>query len=345
MKESNTARWQSPSNIALIKYWGKKGFQLPSNASISFTLNACNTTTLLRWIKKDAVISGEDVQIRVLLDGIPAPSFEPKITSFFNKIKVEHPELEKFRFEIETSNTFPHSSGIASSASGMSALALCVCSMLEELGGKFDFYQHASHLARIGSGSASRSVYGGVAMWGVHEAYAGSSDLFAIPIKDIHDNFQQFNDVVLLVHEGQKSVSSTVGHGLLKDHPLAKKRFQLAQENMAKMKTILQEGNIDNFVELIEHEALMLHSLMMTSSPSFILMLPNTLAIIKKIREDRKQNGGHITFTLDAGANVHMLFPNKDEAQAMNLVKNQLVGFCSNGRYICDKIGQGPKKL
>ena len=82
----------------------------------------------------------------------------------------------------------------------------------------------------------------------------------------------------------KKSVSSSVGHGLLDNHPFSDKRFEIAQQNMSKLKQILSNGDLDSFVELIESEALMLHGLMMTSSPSFILMLPNTLAIIQKIQ-------------------------------------------------------------
>ncbi|MBO6516310.1 MAG: diphosphomevalonate decarboxylase [Bacteroidia bacterium] len=337
---SGRSKWKSPSNIALVKYWGKKGFQIPSNASLSFTLSNCHTITELEWE------ASTELSVEVFFEGRKNEAFAPKVLSFFEHVSNEHPVLKNYRYKLHTENTFPHSSGIASSASGMSALALCVCSMLVELGGTIpDFFQEASHLARIGSGSASRSVYGGLVEWGIHDDYDGSSDHYAVPYKKAHNVFNNFQDTILIVHEGQKSVSSSIGHGLLNDHPLAERRFDIAQQNMEKLKEILDSGDLDKFVELVEFEALMLHSLMMTSSPSYILMEPNTLAIIQKIRDFRKQNGTHITFTLDAGANVHLLYPEKDIDMAKQLLDNELVGHCVNGKYICDNVGNGPTQL
>lgn len=339
-QSSGKSKWQSPSNIALVKYWGKKGFQLPSNASISFTLSNCHTETELRWHKS------AEPTIRVFFEGKENEAFRPKVVKFFEHIYPLYPQLKAYSFELHTQNTFPHSSGIASSASGMSALALCVCTLLKQEGWLTkDFYEEASNLARIGSGSASRSVYGGLVSWGNHEFYTGSSDEFATPFTLVHPVFNTFQDTILIVHEGQKSVSSTVGHALLDNHPFSQTRFDIAQNNMAELKTVLEQGNLDKFVDIVESEALMLHALMMTSNPSFILMEPNTLAIIQKIRAFRKQNGGHITFTLDAGANVHMLYPEKDIDMANDLIQTELVGHCSNGKYICDKVGSGPTQL
>lgn len=335
-----SVQWQSPSNIALVKYWGKKGFQIPSNASLSFTLSNCHTTTELRWE------SSSESTLTVYLDGVKNDAFKPKVAAYFDKIIGLYPDLKDYSFEIHTSNTFPHSSGIASSASGMSALALCTCSLLDQLGVlQKPFFEEASNLARIGSGSASRSVYGGLVEWGEHPDFKGSSDEFAIPFKNAHAVFHNYQDTILLVHEGQKSVSSSIGHGLLTDHPFGPQRFEVAQQNMAKLKHILAGGDLDSFVELIESEALMLHGLMMTSTPSFILMLPNTLAIIQKIQQYRKQNDCHIAFTLDAGANVHMLYPEKDVHKAKQLIDNELAALCANGNYICDVVGNGPKQL
>ena len=336
----NKVRWKSPSNIALVKYWGKKGFQLPANASISFTLSECFTDTTLSWNETGSF----DVEVE--LDGEKSEAFKPKVEKFFKNITERYPILSRFTFSLQTSNTFPHSSGIASSASGMSALALCVCSFLDqnELL-KQEFYREASYLARIGSGSACRSVYGLLAEWGKHPDYTNSTDEAAIPHVDVHPVFNTYQDTILLVHEGQKSVSSTAGHALLNNHPFEDQRYQVAGSNMTRIKEILATGDLDEFCELIEYEALMLHSLIMTSNPSYILMEPNTLAIIQKIRDYRKQNDCHIAFTLDAGANVHMLYPERDIDKAKALIDTELKQYCSNGRYICDKVGQGPEKL
>ena len=110
----NKVTWQSPSNIALVKYWGKYDNQIPANPSISFTLNASNTTTTLSWKEKEA---DDNFDFEVWFEGQLEDSFRPKIEAFFKRINHMLPFLKRFSFKIETSNTFPHSSGIASSAS------------------------------------------------------------------------------------------------------------------------------------------------------------------------------------------------------------------------------------
>jgi diphosphomevalonate decarboxylase len=89
----------------------------------------------------------------------------------------------------------------------------------------------------------------------------------------------------------------------------------------------------------------MLHALMMSSDPYFILMKPNTLAIIEKIMDQRKQKQNSFVFTLDAGANVHFLYSKEDENEALSFIQSELIGFCDQGRYICDQVGRGPEKL
>lgn len=345
LKEGSVV-WQSPSNIALVKYWGKKELQIPENTSISFTLNECKTITTLTFSKKNPT---ENFSFEVFLDEKPKPDFEPKISTFFKRIEVYLPFLKHYHFVIKTKNTFPHSSGIASSASGMSALALCLMSveklhnpeMIQEY-----FNKKASFLARLGSGSACRSIEGSLVVWGNHSEIEGSSELYGIKYPyQVHDNFNNFNDTILLVDKGEKQVSSTVGHNLMHGHPFAKNRFAQAEENISKLKSILASGDLNAFIELVESEALTLHAMMMTSLPYFILMKPNTLQIINKIWQFRKETGLPICFTLDAGANVHVLYPEKDEEKILKFINTELVAYCQNGHYICDKIGFGAKKL
>jgi diphosphomevalonate decarboxylase len=148
-----------------------------------------------------------------------------------------------------------------------------------------------------------------------------------------------------LVDKGEKQVSSTVGHNLMDNHPYAKNRFQQAHDNLEKLKTIVESGDLNAFTALIESEALTLHAMMMTSMPYFILMKPNTLEIINKIWKFRQETGLHIGFTLDAGANVHVLYPKKESDNIMEFIKNELVAYCQNGHYICDQIGFGANQL
>lgn len=345
--DQGSHRWSSPSNIALVKYWGKKENQIPANPSISFTLEGCKTDTTLHYKKRDT--PNDAFSIDVIFEGEQKEAFKPKIETFFERILSYLPFLKDYHFTIETSNTFPHSSGIASSASGMSALALCLMSMEKEINPKLSeayFNQKASFLARLGSGSACRSIEGDLIVWGKHDAVEGSSDLFGVKYShEVHDVFKNFQDTILLVDKGEKQVSSTVGHGLMHDHPYAERRFQQAHDNLSKLTDVFKTGDLDKFIEIVESEALTLHAMMMTSLPYFILMRPNTLEIINRIWQFRKTTGTPICFTLDAGANVHLLYPESEITKVNQFIKDELVAFCQNAHYICDRIGFGAKQL
>ncbi len=360
--------WKTPSNIALVKYWGKKEPQIPENTSISFTLDACHTITTLEFKRNVASsvnekshsdetlkrVQGDEINFDIYFEGKKKEDFKPKITAFFKRIEKYCPYLKDFDFKIESENSFPHSSGIASSASGMSALALCVMSLEKELlvtersgseMGEDYFYKKASFLARLGSGSACRSVKGEIVVWGAHKDIDGSSDLFGVEFSsEVHEIFRNYQDIILLVDKGEKQVSSTLGHDLMNDHPFAENRFQQAEENISKIKDILKSGDLKAFVNLVESEALTLHAMMMTSNPYFILMKPNTLKIINKIWEYRAATNSNVCFTLDAGANVHLLFPECEKAVINNFVFKELMQFCQNNQYICDNVGKGAQQ-
>jgi diphosphomevalonate decarboxylase len=331
--------WKSPSNIALVKYWGKYDVQIPANPSISFTLSEAATTTKLRYEEGSGTI-------KVFLDGEETPSFLPKIQSFLERTSEFFPFAKKMNFEIHTSNSFPHSSGIASSASGMSALALCMMSVKKDLGLPIvNFFEEASNAARLGSGSGSRSLFGPLAAWGEHAEIEGSSNDFAVPFSDVHDVFKSFQDTILLVDKGEKTVSSTVGHGLMNGHPYAAARFEQAHENQSALLTAMLEGDLERFGSIVESEALTLHGMMMTSMPYFILMKPNTLEIINRIWAYRQQTGNPVYFTLDAGANVHVLYPESHKEVIMSFIDRELRTFCKDGSYLCDAVGMGPTQL
>ena len=339
--------WQAPSNIALVKYWGKKEGQIPANPSISFTLDSCRTTTSLSFQKREELEEAYDFEL--LFENERKESFRPKIEQFFRRIDQYLPFLKEYSFRIETSNSFPHSSGIASSASGMSALALCLMSIERRLSPEMTevfFLKKASFLARLGSGSACRSIEGELVVWGKHQNIKGSSDLFGTRYSGgIHPNFKNYQDSILLVDKGEKKVSSTVGHELMNGHPFAARRFEQAHENIDKLKDILSTGDLDAFIEVVESEALTLHAMMMTGQPYFLLMKPHTLEIINRIMEFRNSTGLHPCFTLDAGANVHLLYPEKEKEQIRKFITEELAQFCQNDQFIHDQLGKGAKEV
>ncbi|MBP7982644.1 MAG: diphosphomevalonate decarboxylase [Kaistella sp.] len=325
-----------PSNIALIKYWGKYEKQIPANPSISYTLNNCKTNTSMEFV------ADEKFSVQTFLSGNEEKKFAEKIEKYFRNIEEFLPWILKGKYVIKTENTFPHSSGIASSASGFGAIAKCLMELDQQFSGLQDSdfkLRKASFLARLGSGSACRSLYDGLVVWGATKEVEDSSDLYALqyPNDQIHEIFKHFNDWVLLIHEGEKSVSSTVGHSLMNTNPYAERRFQEAHENFAVLKEILKTGDMQNFIKLVEHEALTLHAMMMMSEPAFILMKTGTLAVINKIWDYRKETGLPLFFTLDAGANVHLLFPaNSKEATIKEFIVKELLQFTQNNGVVKD---------
>ncbi len=350
-----TAKWPkniqtkatAPSNIALVKYWGKEDIQIPKNTSLSFTLSNCKTTTFLELEEKKEAI--EETQIRVFLDDKETPSFVPKIQKFFRLIDAYCPYLKHYNATIRTSNTFPHSSGIASSASGMAALALCLVQVEKSLQPEIleaDLRKKASFLARLGSGSASRSIDGGLILWGKHQEIDGSSDLFAVPISSkIDPIFKDYQDTVLLIDRGQKQVSSSLGHSLMNGHPFAEARFAQAQNNITELQSYLASGNLKEFMRLVESEALTLHAMMMCSRPYFILMAPQTMEVIHKIWSYRDETKIPVCFTLDAGANVHLLYPKKYTTEVHEFIEQELKQHCQDQAFIHDEVGAGGEFL
>lgn len=334
-------QWEAPSNIALVKYWGKKSNQIPANASVSFTLKNCKTITEVAFSKKE---NNQHFSFDFYFENQPKESFKPKLNDFLTRIEPYCPYLKAYHLKISSENTFPHSSGIASSASGMAALAFNIVSfervLYPEITEEY-FYEKASFLARLGSGSACRSIKGKVVVWGEHTSVPQSSHLFGVEVSEIHPVFTTFQDTILLVDVGEKQVSSTVGHNLMNNHPFANQRFIQAEENLTTLLEYLKNGNINGFINLVESEALTLHSMMMTSNPYFILMKPNTVAIIQKLWNFRTQTQIPVCFTLDAGANVHVLYPENEKDNVQHFIQTELATHCHNHQFINDCIGNG----
>jgi len=344
---SYTSSWRSPSNIALIKYWGKHGVQLPRNPSLSFTLSISHTDMTLR-----VVLEATNPGLIVLFNGVPKPSFEPKIKSYFDRIQGHIPWVDHASIEIDSLNTFPHAAGIASSASAMSALALC----LEDIDGQIEnrpekkddqWWSKVSALARLGSGSACRSVFPVAALWGKMKDVNGSSDEYAIPWKDdIIPFFHDYQDTILIVNSDEKRVSSSVGHELMSGLAYATTRYEVAEKNAHQLINCMRsKPELDQFITICESEALQLHALMMSGDNPFILMQPNTISIINEIWRFRKESQVPVCFTLDAGPNVHLLYPAAYKKIVLDWIDNNLKQYCADGQYILDQVGSGPEKL
>lgn len=342
---NKTITYRCPSNIALVKYWGKKsgGIQLPANPSISWSLRDLHATTTVQITPK----KGEQPSLAFLLDGSAKPSFEPKIKDFITRITPFMPFLGEADLHLSSSNNFPHGAGIASSAAGFAALAIALVHAEGSLEpGTEAFLQKASFCARLGSGSACRSLYAEPAIWGQTAAWPNSSDLHATPFTSpIHPNLSQWSDAVLIVDPGEKSVSSTQGHSLLSEHAYAEARYQQAQKNLTELLHVMQQGDISRFIALVESEALQLHALMMASIPYYLLIRPNTLAIIQELWSFRANTQLPICFTLDAGANVHILYDSQYTQEVKTFIDDRLLSYCHQGLYLCSQTGGAPQLI
>lgn len=342
-------RWKSPSNIAIVKYWGKYGLQLPRNPSISLTLQNAFTDTTLQYFPTSGKPS-EGIHIKFDFEGAPKPAFEKKIKDFLESLLPVFPFLRQLELQIHSSNSFPHSAGIASSASSMSALALCLCTLEQTLFGTLcseeAFLQKASYIARIGSGSACRSVFPLAAIWGASPAFPYSSDLYAQPIgHHLHPVFQTMHDDILIVSKKEKNVSSRAGHQLMEDNPYAESRYRQAGTNTILLSGAMQAGDLETFGQIAESEALTLHALMMASKPPFILLHPKTLEIINAVRQYRQDTGKPVYFTLDAGPNIHLLYPNEIYEDIQAFTRSELLSNCEDGLQIQDQAGPGPLQM
>jgi len=342
--ESGHLAWRSPSNIALGKYWGKKPVQIPANPSLSMTLSRAYTEMALEFSKRDEH-DGIPL-VNFWFDGKTKESFEKKIAHYIHGLTKEYPFLGNYNFRITSHNTFPHSTGIASSASSMSALGLCLAEFIALKKGSNMSYTLASRLSRLASGSACRSVYGGYTIWGHTPHIEGTTNEYAIPVPfEISPVFREMKDAILVVSSGEKEVSSSTGHALMDNHPYSRERYEMAMTNVSDLSDAIKTGDMEKYVHITESEALNLHALMMTSRKSYLLFEPGTLKIIKSIRQFRKKMSIPVCFTLDAGPNVHMLYPAANENEIRTFINEELVRYCENGKWINDQNGSGPEKI
>ncbi len=336
--------WKSPSNIAILKYWGKRYEQFPVNPSLSMSLTRAFTETSVAYKHNPG---SKSFSVEFIFEGAADQKFAARVEKYLERITLIYPAIGDCSFRIESANSFPHSSGIASSASAMSALALCISSIFDNSEQDDDrFLDRASYLSRIGSGSAARSVYGGWTLWGETPVVDGSSNDYALSLNDlIHDDFRDMHDAILIVSSGSKEVSSSAGHQLMEKHFYRQGRLSQTSARLIALLGSLRKGHFDDFIRITENEALSLHGLMMSSDPSYILLKPETLQIISKIRQFREQFQIPVCFTLDAGPNVHLIYPAKVLKEVKDFIQKELLPLCEKGEWIDDQIGRGPEKL
>jgi diphosphomevalonate decarboxylase len=287
---------KAPANIAFIKYWGKRNekLRIPANSSISMNLSNAFSITSVDFDSKFK----EDV---IKIDGIVSVGSEKD--RVVTQLDLIRKISGKSRYaEVVSDNNFPKASGIASSASGFAALTLAASLSAGLKLSKKDL----SILARLGSGSACRSIPDGFVEW---KEGSVSKDSYACSLYPA--DYWNICDAIAIIGQTSKKVSSTEGHMLAQSSPFYRTRILGMLSKVREIKLALKNKDFTKFGEILEAEAINMHTVMMTSNPALYYWLPKTLEIILNVGDWRKK-GIEAYFTIDAGPNVHIICEEKN---------------------------------
>jgi len=316
----------APTNIAFIKYWGRKDeiLRLPTNGSISMNLSGLSTTTTVefdqKYLKDEVTINGvqnEKESLRVIkhLDRIR------KLANISDKAKVV------------STNNFPTATGLSSSASGFAALTVAGCAAI---GLKLN-EKELSILARQGSGSACRSIPDGFVEWidGDTSDTSYAESIFPLDYWDIVD-------VVTIVSDERKHIATSEGQKRVDTSPFMSTRLNLIPEKIIQCKKYIKEKDFKLFGELIESEALELHAIMLTSQPSLIYWLPATIHVMKLVKKWRSE-GLSVYFTVNTGQDIHLICQKKDvpnleeKLKTVQDIKKIIISYPSRGTALTEQ--------
>lgn len=315
----------APANVGLIKYWGRadEKLRLPENGSISVNLSHLLTKTTVefdRQLKND----------QVTVDG--------RIQPVNNRVS-RHLDLmrqiagQKTNAKVVSANNFPTGTGLSSSSSGFAALTLAVSEALNLSLPQKDL----SVLARQGSGSACRSIPDGFVQW-----YTGQTSELSYSKSIFPPDHWQISDVVAVVSNEKKNVSSSEGQKSARSSPFYQTRLENINKKISDLRRAIKNKDFRGFGKLIEEEALELHSIMLTSKPSLIYWSPGTLAVMKRVKLWREQYFP-VYFTVNTGQDIH-IFCNSQNAQKLRKllsgqkeVREIIINRPSVGARISDK--------
>lgn len=323
MKMKATAN--AGANIALIKYWGTRDpdRNIPLNDSVSITLDATRTTTTVEF---DPDLAGDTLSI----GGEPASDAALERASRHLDLLRDRAGVE-WRACIISENTFPMGAGIASSASGFSALTVAGAAALS-----LDLTaREMSRIARRGSGSASRSLYGGYVWW-----HAGRDDASSYAEQIAPRTHWDLRDVIVIVEEEEKPVSSAHGHRLAQTSDFLQTRLDQVERNLPAVREAILNRDLALLGPIIEADALAMHFVMMSSTPALFYWAPATLSILKAVQRWRA-DGLEVYFTIDAGPNVHLIC----EAADADTVARQARKIAGVRDIIVAGPGGGPRLL
>lgn len=316
---------KAPANIAFIKYWGKKDpvLRLPFNSSISMNLSDVFTITTVEFL---STLAGDQIE----MGGEKTVGKEAeRIITHLDRVRKQ--AGLNLKAKVITKNNFPKGAGIASSASGLAALTLAAT----KAAGLTLTEKDLSILARLGSGSACRSIPDGFVEWKKGHSSKTSYAYCLYP-----PNYWNLVDIIAVVTKAEKKVSSTKGHTQAKTSPFLKTRIKGMATKVKRIKRALQNKDFTLLGETIEAEALNMHAVMMTSQPPILYWLPKTMEIMLAVQQWRWE-GTESYFTIDAGATVHIIAQQKD----LNRVKKKLSGIRGIERIIVNHPDVGARLL
>ena len=310
----------APSNIAFIKYWGKKDedLKIPMNGSISMNLSNLLTTTTVEFNKSfktdEMVINNQKEE-----------NGRGRAVNHLDKIR----KLAKINYKakVVSRNNFPTGTGLSSSASGFAALTLAASNAASlNLSDKV-----LSILARQASGAACRSIPDGFVEW-----LDGDTSETSYAVSLYPPDYWDIVDVVVIVSTNKKEVATTEGHRLAYSSPFFSVRLKGIQDKIQLIKKYMQKKDFEAFGELIEQEALELHAIMLTSTPPLIYWLPATVSVMHAVQKWRNE-GLRVYFTVNTGQNIHLICQKKDikrvvkRAEQIHEVRKTIINFPSQG--------------
>lgn len=332
----------APSNIALIKYWGKSdpSVNWPANDSLSMTLKHAATTTTAQ-IRRDSKTPADHL---LAFTGFQARTPNEKTIHFLEWLRTEiarfgHAEgALDLALDLNTTNSFPSSCGIASSASGFAALTVAAAGAwlgaesMSALEGKGVTRELLAAWARRGSGSACRSIAGGFVLWerGQDPDQQKTKSVFT-------PDWWPLSDLIVLVDTSAKAVSSSEGHARAFSSPMMAGRLRQLPQRLREVATAIETRDMERLGTIIEAEAIEMHEIMRTSTPRTEYFGARTTEFLDWLRQGRARGEIPAWFTLDAGPNPHLICLPQDAAQVKNRIHSRFPGL----KVIEDITGEG----
>lgn len=313
------------TNIALIKYWGKADEELflPMNSSLSLTLDGLYTDTYVE-------ISEDFTEDQFKLNGdMQSPQETAKVSRFLDLFR-EAAQLNQF-IHVESVNHVPTAAGLASSASAFAALA----GALNIATGLNLDPQTLSTFARRGSGSSTRSLFGGFVEW---QKGTDSHDSMAVPVDDADWDIGM---VIVAVNKTAKKISSRAGmKQTVETSPFYPAWVTSAETDLIAIKEAIKELNFEKLGQITEHSAMKMHGSMLGSASPIIYFEPDSIKAIQMV-QDLRAKGIPCYITMDAGPNVKVLC----RLSQAELIKEKLAAYFAEDQLLISGPGKGIRPL